>query len=97
MQYKNRKQEGILKAVQVAKKSDKHIFTYCYQKKQYFDHKLNCKSKYLIYLMKFILCKQQHSGKSKTAYNLRLINHKKNKKLQKINIPVADPLHTTRS
>ena len=41
---------------------------------------LNCKSEYVIYLMKCILCKKQYVGKAKTAFNLRLNNHRKDTK-----------------
>ena len=40
-------------------------------------HKLTCKSQYVIYLIGCILCKIQDVGKSKTLYNLRLSNHRK--------------------
>ena len=32
----------------------------------------NCKSSYSVYLLEFTLCKQQYTGKSKTALNIRL-------------------------
>ena len=38
-------------------------------------NKLNCKSSYLIYLMECTLW--QHTGKSETAFNFRLNNHRK--------------------
>lgn len=38
--------------------------------------KLTCNSQYVIFLMESILCKIQYVGKSKTAFNLRLNNHK---------------------
>ena len=41
---------------------------------------LNCKSEYVIYLMKCILCKKQYVGKAKTAFNLRLNNHRRDTK-----------------
>ena len=41
---------------------------------------LNCKNQYIIYFMKCILCKMQYVGKAKTAFNLRLNNHRKDTK-----------------
>ena len=41
-------------------------------------NKLNCKSKYLIYLMQCVLCNKQHTSKPEIAFNLRLNNHPKN-------------------
>ena len=41
---------------------------------------LNCKNQYIIYLMECILCKMQYVGKAKTAFNLRLNNHRKDTK-----------------
>ena len=38
---------------------------------------LNCKSEYIIYLIKCILCKIQYVGKAQTVFNLRLNNHTK--------------------
>ena len=38
-------------------------------------NKLSCKSKYLIYLMEFVLCNKQYRSKSETTFNLRLENH----------------------
>ena len=38
---------------------------------------LNCKSKYVIYLMECILCRIQYVEKAEAAFNLRLNNHKK--------------------
>ena len=38
-------------------------------------NKLNCKSKYLIYLMECMLYNKQYTGKSETTFNLRLNNH----------------------
>ena len=40
-------------------------------------NKLSCKSKYLIYLMECVLCKEQYTGKSETTFTLRLNNHQK--------------------
>ena len=51
-------------------------------------NKLNCKSRYLIYLMEFVVCSKQYSGKSETAFNLRLNNHRKD--LNKRNLLEAD-------
>ena len=41
---------------------------------------LDDKSKYLIYLTEGVLCNKQHTGKSETAFNLRLNNHRKDVK-----------------
>ena len=41
---------------------------------------LNCKNQYIIYLMECILCKMQYVGKAKTAFNLRLNDHRKDTK-----------------
>ena len=49
-------------------------------------HKLTCQSQYVIYLMECILCKIQYVGKSKTLFNLRLNNHRKD-----VNNPKAIP------
>ena len=38
-------------------------------------NKLNYKSIYFIYLIECILCKQQYTGKSETAFSIRLNNH----------------------
>ena len=40
-------------------------------------HKLNCKSKFTIYLMGRALCKILYVGKAETAFNIRLNNHRK--------------------
>ena len=40
-------------------------------------HNLNCKSKYVIYLVDCIKCKIQYVGKAKTEFNIRLNNHGK--------------------
>ena len=40
-------------------------------------HKLNCKSKYIIYLMECALCQVQYVGKAETTFSIRLTNHKK--------------------
>ena len=48
-------------------------------------NKLNCKSSYLIYLMKFKLCKRQYTGKSETEFNIKLNNHRND--VYKINAP----------
>ena len=50
-------------------------------------NKLNCKSCYLIYLMECTLCKWQYTGKSETAFNIRLNNHCED--LHKTNTPEA--------
>ena len=39
--------------------------------------KLNCKSKFIIYLIEYTLCKIQYVGKAETAFNIRLNNHRK--------------------
>ena len=38
---------------------------------------LNCKSKYVIYLLECTKCKIQYVGKAKTEFNIRLYNHRK--------------------
>lgn len=43
-------------------------------------HKLNCRSKYLIYLLECRQCKIQYIGKSETPFNIRLNNHRKDVK-----------------
>ena len=50
-----------------------------YQTQQLYTifHKLNCKSKFIIYLMECALCKIQYVGKAETAFNIRLNNHGK--------------------
>ena len=58
------------------------IHTYTFQSvqtKETFDiyHDVNCKSKYVIYLLECKLCKVQYVGKSETAFNIRLNNHRK--------------------
>ena len=40
-------------------------------------HKLNCKSKFIIYLMECASCKVQYVGKAETPFNIRLNNHRK--------------------
>ena len=40
-------------------------------------HKLNCKSKFIIYLIECVLCKVQYVGKAETAFNIKLNNHRK--------------------
>ena len=40
-------------------------------------HKLNCKSKFIIYLIECVLCKVQYIGKAETVFNRRLNNHRK--------------------
>ena len=39
--------------------------------------KVNCKNKYVIYLLEFLKCKLQYIGKSETQVNLRINNHRK--------------------
>ena len=50
-----------------------------YQTQQLYTifHKLNCKSKFIIYLMECTLCKVQYVGKAETAFNIRLNKHRK--------------------
>ena len=40
-------------------------------------HNLNCKSKYVKYLLECTKCKIQYVGKAKTEFNIRLNNHRK--------------------
>ena len=40
-------------------------------------HNLNCKSKYVIYLLECTKCKIQYVGKAETEFNIRLNNHRK--------------------
>ena len=40
-------------------------------------HYLNCKSKYVIYLLECTKCKIQYAGKAETEFNIRLNNHRK--------------------
>ena len=40
-------------------------------------HSLNCKNKYVIYLLKCSICKIQYAEKSKTPFQIRLKNHRK--------------------
>ena len=40
-------------------------------------HNLNCKSKYVIYLMECTKCKIQYFGKAETKFNMRLNNHQR--------------------
>ena len=40
-------------------------------------HNLNCKSKYVIYLLECTKCKIQYVGKVETVFNMRLNNHRK--------------------
>ena len=39
-------------------------------------HNLNCKSKYVIYLLECTKCKIQYVGKAETEFNIRLNNHR---------------------
>ena len=50
-----------------------------YQTQQLYTifHKLNCKSKFIIYLMECASCRVQYVGKAETAFNIRLNNHRK--------------------
>ena len=40
-------------------------------------HNLNCKSKYVIYLLECTKCKIKYFGKAETEFNIRLNNHRK--------------------
>ena len=40
-------------------------------------HNLNCKSKYVIYLLECTKCKIKYVGKAETEFNIRLNNHRK--------------------
>ena len=40
-------------------------------------HQVTCHSNYVIYLLQCILCKILYVGKSETAFNIRLNNHRK--------------------
>ena len=49
------------------------------------SHKVKCKIEYVIYLMECTLCNKQYNrkttiGKAETAFNIRLNNHRKDKK-----------------
>ena len=46
--------------------------------------KLNCKSKFTIYLMECTSSKVQHVGKAETAFNIKLNNHKENEKIKNL-------------
>ena len=50
-----------------------------YQTQQLYTiiHKLNCKSKFIIYLMECASCRVQYDGKAETAFNIRLNNDRK--------------------
>ena len=50
-----------------------------YQTQQLYTifHKLNCKSKFIIYLMECASCRVQYVGKAETAFSIRLNNHRK--------------------
>ena len=41
-------------------------------------HNLNCKGKYVIYLLECTKCKIQYVGKAETEFDIRLNNHRKN-------------------
>ena len=51
-------------------------------------NKLNCESKYLIYIMECVLCNKQYTSKSETTFNLRVSSHQKD--LNKQNSLQAD-------
>ena len=40
-------------------------------------HQVNCKSSIVIYLLECYICNIQYVGKSKTLFNIRLNNHRK--------------------
>ena len=40
----------------------------------------DCKSEYLMYLMKYILCNKQYLGKVQTVFNIILNSHRKQQK-----------------
>ena len=40
-------------------------------------HDLNCKSKLLIYIMEFRICRIPYVGKCETQLNIRLNNHRR--------------------
>ena len=44
-------------------------------------HNLNCKSRYVIYLLECMKCKIQYVGKEETEFNIRLNNHQKDQML----------------
>ena len=46
-------------------------------------HTVNCKSKYVIYLLECQICKIQYVGKTETPFNVRLNNHRSNALHQK--------------
>ena len=50
-----------------------------YQTRQLYTivHKLNCKSKFIIYLIECALCKIRYLAKAEIAFNIRLNNHRK--------------------
>ena len=43
-------------------------------------HRVDCKSKYVIYLLECTICNIQYIGKSETQFNIRLNNHRKDVK-----------------
>ena len=49
------------------------------QRKEKFNiyHKVSCKSKYVIYLLEYLLCKIQYVRKSEIPFYVRLNNHRK--------------------
>ena len=54
-----------------------------YQTKKTFKifHELNCKSRFVIYLMECTLCKIQFIGKAETSFKIRLNNHTTTEKM----------------
>ncbi|XP_065051445.1 uncharacterized protein LOC135681083 [Rhopilema esculentum] len=57
-------------------------------------HKVNCKSKYVIYLLECIKCGLQYIGKSETQVNLRINNHRKDSS-KSASIPVCQHFNNT--
>ena len=72
-----------------------HTFT-SYQTTQTFKifHNTNCRSKYIIYLLQCTICHIQYVGKSETAFNIRLNNHRNNARNPKDDtIPACKHFH----
>ena len=60
-------------------------------------HKLNCKSKFIIYLIECALCKIQYVGKAETAFKISLSNHREdvnNSKSLPANLNFRKPGHS---
>ena len=56
--------------------SPSHITSFHTEKKFNFSHKLNCKSKFVIYLVNDIVCKRTYTGSTETGMTERWRNHK---------------------